>query len=101
MRAVAGVVAVMTASRAADSRKLIEQARKVNKLLSLYVLALQEDMALSADDHYRLARALRGITHVIEQKASEAPIGISGHSHPLIQGGLGNASRADRSTTDT
>lgn len=91
----------MTAPRATDSRELIEQARKINKLLSLYVLALQEEMALSADDHLGLARALRGITHVIEQKASEAPIGISGDSHPVIHGGPDNANRTDRPTTDT
>lgn len=101
VRTAAGVVPVMTAPRATDSGELIEQFRKVDKLLPLYVVALQEEMTLTADDHYRIARALRGITHVTEQKANEAPIGISGDSRPLIQGGLDNAHRADRSTTGT
>lgn len=54
------------------NRNLTEHVRKVHKLLSLYVLALQEDTALIANDHRGLAQALRDVTEAIEQEATRA-----------------------------
>jgi len=59
----------MAETMSSDNRSLIELARKANKLLSLYVLALQEEMALTTNDHVQLARTLHGIADTIEQDA--------------------------------
>jgi hypothetical protein len=46
-------------------RELIERVRKVQKLLSLYVLALRDDTALEANDRQKLARTLRAVANVV------------------------------------
>jgi hypothetical protein len=92
---------VWWAVEAMNNRDLIEQVRKVNKLLSLYVLSLQEEMMLTANDHYGLARALRSLTEAIEQEARKPPVESSGDSRPLIQGSVGHASQVDTSTTES
>ena len=80
---------------AAHERYLIEQARKVNKLLSRYVLAIQEQEPLTTDEHGRLARALRGVADVIEQEGARAPDRSSTNVRLLIEGIVG--SEGDRS----
>jgi hypothetical protein len=49
-----------------DNRTLIERVRRANKLLSLYVLALQDDTALQPEDHAKLTGALRVLIEAIE-----------------------------------
>jgi hypothetical protein len=55
-----------------DNRTLIERVRRTNKLLSLYVLALQDDTALQPEDHAKLTGALRALIQVIEEQSDNA-----------------------------
>lgn len=52
-------------------RELIERVRLTNKLLSLYVLALQEDRTLTTDERQRLAQTLRRVADEIEQRNTQ------------------------------
>lgn len=81
-------------------RGLIEQARKVNKLLSLYVLAIQERKLLTADEHGGLARTLRGVADVIEQEGQGSPGQLSTNAHQLIEGSIGDETKPDGTTTE-
>lgn len=53
-------------------RELIEQVRRVNKVLSLYVLGLQDSAELSADDHNGIVRALRDLIETIDADLTSA-----------------------------
>jgi hypothetical protein len=79
-------------------RELIEQARKVNKLLSLYVLAIQERKPLSADEHSGLARALRGVADTIEREGTRVAGQLPTNAQPVIEGSLGKESAANGTT---
>lgn len=70
-------------------RGLIEQARKVNKVLSLYVMAIQERKPLSADEHGGIARALRRVADVIEREGRRAPGQLPTNASPVIEGSIG------------
>jgi hypothetical protein len=91
MRSASGVVAVSTEPLSPHERGLIEQARKVNKLLSLYVLAIQERKSLSADEYGGLARALRSVADVIEREGRRAPDQLPSSAEPVIDGSIGDA----------
>jgi hypothetical protein len=81
-------------------RDLIEQARKINKMLSLYVLAFQDDTALTPDVHAGLVRALRSFTGAIEQKAGKGASAFSADSQIEDQD-VGSSLHGDCSTNDT
>jgi hypothetical protein len=85
----------------AHERYLIEKTRKVNKLLSLYVLALQERKPLTVDEHGGLARALRGVADVIEQEGACAPNESSTNAQPPIEGSIETATKPDGPTAET
>jgi hypothetical protein len=82
-----------------DHRKLIEQVRHVNKALSLYVLALQENTALTGGDHEKLAQALRSIADAVDQEARKASARGATADHLVIDGDAGFASETNGTTT--
>ena len=81
-------------------RYQIEQARKVNKLLSLYVLAIQERKPLTAEEYGGLARALRSVADVIEQEGKRAPVQLPTDTRPLIEGSIGGEPPPDDATAE-
>jgi hypothetical protein len=76
-------------------RFLIEQGRKVNKLLSLYVLAIQDKRSLAANEHAGLARVLRSGADVIVQEGQRAPSQPSSSAHPMIGDNIGGGPPSD------
>jgi hypothetical protein len=95
MRTVAGMVAVMEEPLSPHERGLIEQTRKINKLLSLYVLAIQERKPLTEGEHGGLARALRSTADVVEQEGTRTPVQRPTNARPLIEGGIGDEPQAN------
>lgn len=82
-------------------RGLIEQVRKVNKLLSLYVLAIQERKPLTADEHGGLARALRSMADAIEREGTRASGQLPTNARPLIEGSIGEDPPASGASSGT
>lgn len=78
----------------------IEQARKVNKLLSLYVLAIQERKPLTAEEHGGLAGALRRVADTIEQEGTRAPGQLPTKAQPVIEGRIVDETKPDGTTTE-
>ena len=72
MHTTAGMVVMVEEPLSSHERGLIEQTRRINKLLSLYVLAIQERKPLTEGEHEGLARALRSVADVVEKEGARA-----------------------------
>jgi hypothetical protein len=79
---------------------LIEQARKANKLLSLYVLAIQERKPLTADELDGLAQALRSVANIIEQAGQHETGQWPTNARPLAEGSIAPDAKPDDSTVE-
>lgn len=69
----------------ADDHELVERTRKINKTLSMFVFALQEDAELSIDNQLEIAKLLEALAEAIRDRAarhgdeiSSAPVVIEG-----------------------
>lgn len=81
-------------------RTLIEHVRKANKLLSLYVLALQEDAALQPTDHAKLVGALRMLIAAIEERAESAAfLDVATNSHSVIESAIDHDTKPEDTAT--
>jgi hypothetical protein len=80
----------MAAEIPPDDRELIEHARKINKTLSLFVLALQECVEIPVDGQLTIADTVDALAEAIRARAnSEAESLRSDH---LLIGTRGNES---------
>lgn len=91
----------MTASISPEDRPLIEHTRKVNKTLSILVLALQEGAKVPAETHIGIADQLVELADNIRARGSQqcangsdiGPLAGNGDAQLQIE-----AARADRRT---
>jgi hypothetical protein len=67
----------------------------VNKLMSLYVLAVQERKLLTMDEHGGLVQALRGVADVIELEGQRVHRQSATNARPVIDGSAGDGPPAE------
>lgn len=55
----------------ADDHELLERTRKINKTLSMFVFALQEDAEMSIDNQLEIAHLLDALAEAIRARAAQ------------------------------